>query len=390
MAKTRVPPDWASLPEDELLDLRMADLVFEVMKTKRPPDAPEFDLFQHVGGKCPACGGPIAKEKASVGDGDEVAWRCQNVAGCPAQKTRRVEYFAQRKALDIESLGGIVAEKLVERGLVNEPLDLFSLTKEQLAKLNLGTDDEPRVFGEKNATKIIEALERARTMPLHRWIHALAMPDIGEATAWQLAQVHRSFGELATSPVLRDIGALGAKETERSLVSPQSRKNPPKSELEKIQRKSRTAELATEIAEIEARLAASGAKVILAEVGPVAAGSVLNFFASEAGQKILRRFQELGLNPVSAPSVQPDAGKARPLAGKTFVLTGTLPLLSRDEASAMIRAAGGDVSSSVSKNTDYVIAGAEAGSKLEKAQKLGMRVLDEAEFRRLVGEETPV
>src|SRR6185436_16886226 len=97
-------------------------------------------------------------------ENEEVAWRCQNIAGCPAQLTRRIEYFAHRKALDLESLGGIVAEKLLERGLVKDPLDLFDLTKEQLAKLNLGTDDEPRVFGEKNAAKVIEALERAKQL----------------------------------------------------------------------------------------------------------------------------------------------------------------------------------------------------------------------------------
>ena len=110
----------------------------------------------------------------------EVAWRCQNIAGCPAQLTRRVEYFAQRKALDIESLGGIVAEKLVERGLVKEPLDLFDLKLELLGKLNLGTDDEPRMFGEKNATKILDALQRAKTAPLSRWIHALAINKVGK------------------------------------------------------------------------------------------------------------------------------------------------------------------------------------------------------------------
>src|SRR5262245_2699666 len=170
--------------------------VLEVVKSKRPSDAKQFDFAAHTGGKCPACGGSIAKEKISGGEADEVAWRCQNVAGCPAQKTRRVEFFAQRKALDIESLGGIVAEKLVDRGLVNEQLDLFDLSKEQLAKLNLGTDEEPRVFGEKNASKVIKALERARTLPLHRWIYALAIPEVGEQTAWQLAQVHTSLDEL--------------------------------------------------------------------------------------------------------------------------------------------------------------------------------------------------
>ena len=143
------------------------------------------------------CEGPIAKEKISGGEADEVAWRCQNIAGCPAQLMRRVEYFAQRKSLDIESLGGIVADKLVERGLVKEPLDLFDLKLEQLGKLNLGTDEEPRTLGEKNATKILDALQRAKTAPLARWIFALAISDVGEATAKQLAATHESLEALA-------------------------------------------------------------------------------------------------------------------------------------------------------------------------------------------------
>src|SRR6185503_17560845 len=154
----------------------------------------------------------------------------------------------------------IVAEKLVERGLVDEPRDLFNLNKEQLGKLNLGTDDEPRVFGEKNATKVIEALERAKQAPLHRWIHALAIPEIGETTAWQLAQVHGSLAELAESAVLRDIRALGEKEAERAEISPRSRKNAPKTDEERAARQKRHDELADEITAIEARLAASGTK----------------------------------------------------------------------------------------------------------------------------------
>jgi DNA ligase (NAD+) len=359
--------------------------VMEVVKSKRPPEAQVFDFVAHIGGKCPACGGPIAKEKVSAGDAEEVAWRCQNVAGCPAQKTRRVEYFAQRKALDIESLGGIVAEKLVERGLVDEPLDLFDLKVEQLATLNLGTDDAPRVFGEKNATKIIEALERARTLPLHRWIHALAIPDVGEQTAWQLAQVHASLEELATSQILRDIRDLGDKETERQEISPRSRKNPPKTPAELEARKKRHTTLAAEIAEIEARLDQSGAKTKLAEVGPVAAASVLNFFASINGTRLMQRLQKLAIQPTAGGAVAETAATGKPLAGKTFVLTGTLPSLSRDDASAMIREAGGNVSGSVSKRTDYVLAGEAAGSKLDKARQLGVPILSEGEFRRLCG-----
>ena len=358
--------------------------VLEAVKSKRPTGAQEFDLFAHIGGKCPACGGTVAREKIADGEA-EVAWRCQNVAGCPAQKMRRVEYFAQRKNLDIESLGGIVAEKLVERGLVNEPLDLFNLTIEQLGKLNLGTDDEPRIFGEKNATKVIEALERAKQAPLHRWLHALAIPEVGETTAWQLAQVHASLAELATSAVLRDIRDLGDKETERAEISPRSRKNAPKSDEERAARQQRHDGLAEEIKTIEARLAASGTTSALAEVGPVASASVLNFFASDNGKKILHRLHDLGINPTGTVAQPAAADAPKPLAGKTFVLTGTLPTLSRDAASALIREAGGSVSGSVSKNTSYLLAGEEAGSKLERARALGVTILTEQAFLKMLG-----
>ena len=400
--------------EDEIRrkDIRIGDTVVirkagmvipevaEVVKTKRPADAKEFDLFKHVGGKCPACGGPIAKDKIRTGRAElplgqdaqqrvptdvaeEVAWRCQNIAGCPAQLMRRVEYFAYRKALDIESLGGIVAEKLVERGLVKEPLDLFDLRLEQLAKLNLGTDDEPRVFGEKNATKILDALQRAKTAALSRWIHALAISDVGEATAKQLAATHESLEALAKSEVLRDIRDLGAKEAERAEISPRSRKNPPKSEAEKAARERRDAALKQEIADIESRLETGGLKAKMVEVGPVAAASVLDYFASPAGKKVLSRIRALGIKPENEK-----INIARPeglFAGKTFVLTGTLPTMTREEATAKIEAAGAKVSGSVSKKTDYVLAGAEAGSKLEKAQQLGIRILDEAELLKMLG-----
>jgi DNA ligase (NAD+) len=359
--------------------------VVEVLPTKRPPDAQPFDLVAHIGGKCPACGGPIAKEKVSAGDAEEVAWRCQNVAGCPAQLTRRVEYFAQRKALDIESLGGIVAEKLVERGLVKEPLDLFDLKLDQLAKLNLGTDGEPRTFGEKNATKVLEALERAKTAPLHRWIHALAIANIGESTAYQFAQTHASLEELAGSATLKDIRDLGLLEAERQEISPRSRKNPPKSDEEKARREQRDTELKEQIQSVEARLAAGGIKARLPEVGPVAAASVLNYFESENGQIALQRIAQLQIRPESIATAATPQTTDGPLVGKTCVLTGTLPTLSRDQAGELIRQAGGTVSGSVSKKTHYVVAGTEAGSKLEKAQQLGVAIIDEAELLRMCG-----
>jgi DNA ligase (NAD+) len=384
--------------EDEIRrkDIRIGDTVvirkagmvipeiFEVVKTKRPAGAKEFDLFQYVGGKCPACGGTIAREKVSGGETEEVAWRCQNIAGCPAQLMRRVEYFAQRKALDIESLGGIVAEKLVERRLVREPLDLFDLKLDQLGKLNLGTEEEPRILGEKNATKILEALQRAKTAPLNRWIHALAMADVGEATAKQLAATHETLKALADSAVLKDIRDLGARENERSEISPRSRKNPPKDEAEKSARERRDTALKSEIADIEARLEAGGLKARLVEVGPVAAASVLDYFASPAGKKVLSRIRELDIKPQNDAIKIASVAAAGIFAGKTFVLTGTLPSMSREDATAKIEAAGGKTSGSVSKKTDYVLAGAEAGSKLEKARELGVKILDEAEFLKML------
>jgi DNA ligase (NAD+) len=356
------------------------------VKSKRRPGAKPFDLVASVGGKCPACGSAIVKEKISAGGREEVAWRCENVAGCPAQKSRRVEFFAQRRALDIESLGGIVAEKLVERGLVNEPLDLFNLTVAKLGGLNLGTDDGERVYGEKNAAKAIEALERSKTLPLNRWIYALAIPNVGEETAYQLALTHQSLAELAGSQLLRDIRELGELETERARNSPQSRKNPPKSPEEKLAREKRNEEIKARIAEVEKRVEQGGGKARMPEVGAVAAASVLDFFESPYGRKILKRLKELGIHPVSeAAGKDTSPAKAGPLADKTVVVTGTLATMSRDDAFAKIRAAGGGVSNSISAKTDFLVAGENAGSKLDKARKLGVKVIDEAEFLKLCG-----
>src|SRR4051794_11110584 len=172
--------------------------VVEVVKSKRPRNTKPFDFLKHIRGKCPVCGGEVRR------DPQFVAWRCENLR-CPAQATRRLEFFAARGALDIESVGGIVADKLVERGLVRDPLDLFELKVDQLAKLNLGTDDAPRVFGEKNATKAIQAIERARTFPLSRWLYALAIPDVGKTTATDLARFHQTMEDVATSELLRAV-----------------------------------------------------------------------------------------------------------------------------------------------------------------------------------------
>ena len=370
--------------------------VLEAVKSKRPKDAEPFDFLAFTGGKCPVCGGPIAKEKVSGGE-EEVAWRCQNVAGCPAQLTRRLEYFAQRKALDIESLGGIVAEKLVERGLVNDPLDLFDLTAEQLASLNIGTDEEPRIFGPKHAAKVIEAMERARTLPLQRWIQALAIPEVGEQTAIDLAGFFPDLPALASSELLVDTAKLGELRQvfDRNKVGPAEKTLP---DDEKAARKKSQAEakaLGNPIGErlIQAGFArptAQGWKA-LTLVGPATAKAIVDWAASEHGRKALGRMRLLGLTP-QAKQIRSAAGEnARTgvLGGETFVITGTLPTLSRDQASDLIREAGGNLAGAVSKNTGFLLAGENAGSKLDKARELNVRVISENEFFELLEKSQP-
>src|SRR6516225_7180405 len=330
--------------------------VVEVVKSNRPRSAKPFDFAKHIHSKCPVCGGAIRR------DPEFVAWRCENLH-CPAQTTRRVEFFAARGALDIESVGGIVADKLVERGLVREPLDLFQLKVEQLAKLNLGTEDAPRVFGEKNATKAIRAIERARTLPLSRWLFALAIPDVGKTTASQLARFHDTIEDVADSPLLCDVLHYHRKRDEGESTK----------EISERSIKAGFAKRST---------SKVGKDGIVTEVGPVVAESVLEFFASVGGRKILRRMKALGIEPQSE-KVSAKKPAELPLAGKTFVLTGTLSSMTRDEATEKIEALGGHVTSSVSKKTDYVLAGAEPGSKFDKAKELGVKIIDQAEFRRM-------
>ncbi len=374
--------------------------VLEVLTTKRPAGAKQFDFVEHTGGKCPACGGPIAKETVSAGDKEEVAWRCQNVAGCPAQKTRRIEYFAQRKALDIESLGGIVAEKLVERGLVDEPLDLFDLTKEQLAGLNLGTLEEQRMLGEKNAVKIVEALERAREMPLNRWLFALGVPDIGQQSAYDIARFHEDFEGIALSHLLRGTVEL-ARLSDRILQnSPLTQANKQRSEEERAAMRPIWQRLIAEADRKGQQLidtgfahAAKGNKnprEAVTPVGPVAAASLLDFFASPLGEALLKRLRELGIRIQSDHAGLAKTAQLASLAGQTFVLTGSLPTLSRDEASQLIREAGGNVTGSVSRNTNYLLAGEESGSKLDKARELGVEILNEDQLLKMLGRSKPL
>ena len=315
--------------------------VVKVVVAKRPPAAAPFSLHGHVRGACPSCGAPIAREDGFV------AWRCTNFA-CPAQAVTRIKHFCSRKALDIEGIGEVVAEALVRHGLARSPLDLFRLTLDQLGPLNLGTPDEPRRFGEKNAATALKAIAAARTKPLARWLFAMGIRHVGESAARELARLHASLAELADSAILAELV--------RDTRPDAKKKN-----------------------EILAPYAIS------ADVGPTAAASIRAFFTSEAGRHVLDCLDALGIDPKS-DTYCPSAGAGEsglPLAGKTLVITGTHSV-PRDELSALILAAGGKVAGSVSKKTDYVVAGTDAGSKLDKALALGVRVIDEVALRALL------
>ena len=301
-----------------------------------------FSLFDHVKGRCPSCGGPISQEEGFV------AWRCTNFQ-CPAQAVTRISHFSSRKALDIEGVGETVAEALVRHDHCKTPLDLFELDENTLANLNLGTDEAPRRFGEKNAAKVISALEDAKNKPLHRWIYAMGIRHVGESAAKELSRLHADLNELADSPILRELLAdtrIDAKKKNEKLAE----------------------------------------YAITGDVGPAVAQSMVEFFGSDAGRFALKRLGKLGINPKSG-NFLPIAAKAdtskMPLAGLTFVITGTLSM-DRDDMKAFIEEKGAKVSGSVSAKTSYLVAGEGGGSKRDKAENLGVNIISEDELQELI------
>lgn len=410
--------------------------VVEVVKDKRKSGTEPFDFVAHLQNKCPACGNPISKQKVCAGKKEEVAWRCENIAGCPAQRARRIALFAQRSALDIEGLGGVVAEKLSDTGLVKDPVSLFGVTVGPLAALNLGTPDEPRIFGEKNATRVIDALERARTFPLSRWLHALGIPDVGEKIAYELARLHRDFEDLATSKLLMSLVLLLEAEHGKRLAKDRVLKERAGKEVEarqadrdaeldrrllqnlslKAQADREKAKLVSEIESLrrqrdqwmqtltreadekfkknitsitgkiegrERKLCRIG---LSPEISGTVARSVLDYFASPGGKNFLAQLKQFGISPQGEPRQRGVSVARDAVMGKIFVLTGSLDDMSRDEATAEIRKRGGDVAAAVSKNTDYVVVGEEPGaSKLRDAEKHGVAQISGATLVKMLG-----
>lgn len=242
--------------------------------------------------------------------------------GCPAQVRRRIEHFASKACLDIEGLGTAMVDTLVDKGWVRSIPDIFTLRREDL--LTLGRNVE------KSTDNLLAAIEKAKRAELWRFIHGLGIPGVGAAAAKDLARRFGSLEALANASV---------------------------EELEAIP--------------------GIGAKTAL---------GIRAFFNEPENQILLSRLQDLGVQPTPPPAAGEGEDNNGAVAGKTFVLTGTLPHLKRDEARAKIEVAGGKVTGSVSRKTDYVVAGDEAGSKLTKAQQLGVPVIDEAQLLEMLGE----
>ncbi|MFZ9605324.1 MAG: NAD-dependent DNA ligase LigA [Opitutales bacterium] len=262
-------------------------------------------------------------------DGEEAAYKLR--APSREMKIRRLVHFASKQCLDIDGLGDAVAEQLVDLGLVNVPVDALSITPPQWRMLE--------GFKEKSVDNMMAGLEQAKQRELWRAIHALGIPNVGMQTAKDLARHFKSMDALeAAQPgdlLVTKVGKKGG-------VSYES---------------------------------------VISGVGIEVSESILSFFSDPNHRDWVKAMRAAGLNLVEAAA----AGSVEGVAGKTFVLTGTLPTLGRDEARDLIEKAGGKVSGSVSKKTDYVVAGEEAGSKLTKAQELGVAILDEAGLRALLG-----
>ncbi len=302
---------------DTVVVRRAGDVIPEVVKVlleKRPDDARRAHLPPH----CPVCGGNVERVEG------EVVARCTNGLSCRAQLHGALLHFVSRRAMDIEGLGEKLLAQLIDSNLVRSPANIYALSAAQLAELER--------MGEKSAQNVIDAIEHSKNSTFQRFLYALGIRDVGETTARDLA---RHFGTLDT--------LIAAAEADAATENDES-----------IKPKDRYPQLRA-----------------VNDVGPVVAAHLAHFFTELRNRAVIDALLAAGIH---WPQPKGSAGGA--LAGKTFVITGTLPGITRDEAALQIEANGGKVAGSVSSKTDYLLAGEAAGSKLAKAEKLGVTVID--------------
>ena len=280
---------------------------------------------------CPECESALHRPEG------EVVWRCENTS-CPAKLQRGIEHFASRAAMNIDGLGESLVAQLIETGLVHDYADLYHLTADALAALtssSVRTDGREivRRFGEKNAAKVVAQVERSRQNELWRLIFGLGIRHIGERAAQVLARAFGSMDDLCAATV------------------------------DQLQSTN--------------------------EIGPVLAESLRSWLDEPRNRALVDRLREAGVRMEVPPEQRVAAPADGPLTGKTYVITGTLEAMSRDQATAAIERLGGKVTGSVSKKTTGVIVGADPGSKRDKAEQLGVDILDEPAFLQLVGGRAP-
>ena len=321
---------WAG---DTVIVRRAGDVIPEVVGVKAKGPRREAERFS-MPDKCPVCQSPVVRLPG------EAATRCTGGLYCRAQRKQALLHFVGRRAMDIEGVGEKLVEQLVDRDMVESPADLYRLDKASLAGLERMAD--------KSAQNVIDGIQRSRRMDLARFVFALGIPGVGEEVAKILA---RHFGSLQ-SILEADWPALASgKEAQRKENAKRKRKNEPPLE------------------------------VPLEGIGPEIMESVDKFVHERHNANVIAKLVDpaLGIAVEEKAPVKPAGG-----SGKTFVLTGTLPGMSRDEARALIESRGHKVTGSVSRKTDYVVAGAEAGSKLEQAHAFEIPVLDEDGLRKLL------
>ncbi|MBI3812745.1 MAG: NAD-dependent DNA ligase LigA, partial [Nitrospirae bacterium] len=383
---------------DSVIVRRAGDVIPEVVSAvldRRPSGTRPFVMPQ----SCPVCGSKIIRLP-----GEAVA-RCSGGLYCPAQRKQAVLHFAGRRAMDIEGLGEKLVDQLVDKGLVKTPADLYRLDQPTLAGLER--------MAELSASNLVQAIETGKKTTLARFIYSLGIPNVGEATAKELTHFFGSLERLmqAHDKTLRyvpDIGSEVAKsivqffaERHNGEVIKQLRAAGLRWEEEK-RVKSKPTTLARFIGWLDIPGVGLSAAERLADypgglqklmradaltlqqssgLSPNTARLVVDYFKSAENRKVIEQLLDLGVTFVKGADTDKKISSVR---GKTFVLTGTLPNLSREDAKEKIEAAGGKVAGSVSKKTDYVVAGEEAGSKLVKAQELGIPILDEAGLLKLL------